>query len=94
MRSKITRHFYNDHAHGWLKAPYSDLIELGIQNNITRYSYQRVNKKGEKFVYLEEDCDFTTYVNALKEKGITLNIKEHFCDERSSIRSYDDYCVA
>lgn len=99
--------YYQDAGHGWLAVKRSELVELGIANKITSYSYQR-----GKTVYLEEDCDMTTFVNALtaRDNGISFVVqssrtnpnkldmnpaKNVFFEvkycERSPIRSYDGY---
>ena len=56
--------FHNDPGHGWYAAPMSELIRLRINNIISGCSYI----SGET-VYLEEDCDASTYFDALEESG-------------------------
>jgi hypothetical protein len=51
---------YDDPAHGWLKASLKDVEALGIADKISGCSFQRGN-----FVYLEEDCDCTTFFLAI-----------------------------
>lgn len=53
-------HFYGDPSHGWLKVQFNDLKVLGILGAITGFSY----RDGDE-VYLEEDLDAETYINAL-----------------------------
>ena len=53
-------HFYGDPYHGWLKVRVSHLKALGIFGAITGFSY----RSGDD-VYLEEDLDAETYINAL-----------------------------
>lgn len=53
--------FYSDPGHGWLKVPRDDLVELNIEEKITPYSYMSC---GGRVVYLEEDCDLSTYARA------------------------------
>jgi hypothetical protein len=53
--------FYNDPGHAWLQVQRSDLKLLGIEKKISGYSYQ----DNEGFVYLEEDQDAGTYLNAI-----------------------------
>lgn len=77
---------YSDPGHGWVKVPRSILKELGIEDLITPYSYQR----GE-YVYLEEDCDLSTFMRALEARGITPKFRHHIADKRSRIRSYNGY---
>jgi len=63
-RTKTLRHkihtFYSDAGHGWLEADLADLSILGISHTITGFSYRHGDK-----VYLEEDMDASTYINAL-----------------------------
>ena len=74
---------YADPSHAWLKAPRAHLIELGILSQITPYSYQRGD-----WVYLEEDQDAGTLVNALKACGVEVTFAEHHTDNNSRIRNY------
>jgi len=53
---------HEDPGHGWLEVPKRELIELGIADQISDYSYQDKDN-----VYLEEDCDMTIF---LKAKGV------------------------
>jgi hypothetical protein len=75
---------YTDPGHGWAKVKRAELKELGIEDKISPYSYQ----KG-KTVYLEEDCDFSVYVSALKKLNVVLSFIEKHTDRRHPIRSYD-----
>jgi len=54
--------YYTDPGHGWLQVRTVELIELGIVNDITPYSY--LSNDG-LYAYLEEDLDMSTFVNAL-----------------------------
>ena len=53
--------FYEDPGHGWLKVPTLELRELGIAHKISTCSF--IHPSG-KSVYLEEDCDLTTFMEA------------------------------
>ncbi|GAI27681.1 unnamed protein product, partial [marine sediment metagenome] len=55
--------FYSDPSHGWLKVQRKELAELGIENEISVYSYQ----KGDA-VYLEEDSDAPKFMDAWETK--------------------------
>jgi hypothetical protein len=59
-----TFYFYTDPGHGWLEVPRALLQELGIAEKISAYSYQR----GET-VFLEEDCDYFHFYQAMKNAG-------------------------
>lgn len=77
--------FYPDAGHGWLAVKRQLLIDLGIINKITGYSYQR-----GKTVYLEEDQDADTFIDMLKQHGIDYEIVHpNNWPDRSPIRSYD-----
>lgn len=86
MRKTVTRHFFEDCGHGWLRVPRKDLEYLGISGKITHYSYV----KGDN-VFAEEDCDASAYLDACEAKGIKVNIKHHHTDRSSKIRSYASY---
>ncbi len=53
----------NDPGHGWIGVPLSELVELGIADKVTSFSYQDGN-----LIWLEEDCDMSTWLHALAEK--------------------------
>lgn len=82
------RKFYrfSDPGHSWIKVPRKLLQVLEIENKISPYSYQR---KGH--VYLEEDCDFSIFYDAMSRHDIPLHIIEKFTNKPSKIRSYDDF---
>lgn len=78
--------FFSDPGHGWLEVQLADIIELGLADKISDYSYMH----GE-YAYLEEDCDAPTFIEAAKEAGIKVNCISHFSDTDSEIRSYARY---
>ena len=80
--------YYSDPGHGWVKVPIKLIESLGIADKVTRYSYTR---KG--FVYLEEDCDASTFIVSYRLKyGIDPIFREYNAREKiSKIRSYDNY---
>jgi hypothetical protein len=78
--------FHTDHSHGWLEVKRADLVELGIEDKISRYSYE----KGSK-VYLEEDCDQMTYLRAASTAGWNVKTKDARTDSESPIRLYNGY---
>ena len=80
--------YIQDPGHGWFKVRLTQLSKLGIENEISTYSYVR----GE-WAYLEEDCDASKYFDALKLTGQTMpKIVNKISRERSSkVRSYDRY---
>jgi len=79
-----TYRFYSDPGHGWLAVKRDELIRLGILDQISSYSYQR----GET-VYLEEDCDASTFIAAKTKANEGLQFQESHTDNSSPIRSYE-----
>lgn len=78
--------FYTDPAHGWLEVKRSDLIALGIEDQISGYSYE----KGSK-VYLEEDCDMSRFMEAATAAGWKIKTADFHTDNESSIRLLKGY---
>lgn len=72
-----------DAGHGWVEVPRSELVELGIIGKISKYSYQRGDK-----VYLEEDCDASTFVTAFTAKH---GNPPEFVDDYSHMSPVRDY---
>lgn len=89
--------FHEDAGHGWLEVPFSLLVVLGIEDQITGYSYRYLDK-----AYLEEDLDLSTFVRALfayleiprdaKRFWSDFVSKQTVCDW-SPIRSFPRYAV-
>ena len=68
----ISRKFYFDSGHGWLEVNYQELIDLGITKRITNWSY-----RDDKKVYLEEDIDAGTYIDAVEEqRGLVVTVNK------------------
>ena len=57
--------FHEDASHGWLEVSYKDVTDVDIHNEISEFSY--IHRTTEK-IYLEEDCDYTLFMNAFKNK--------------------------
>jgi len=87
MKEIKTYVFHSDPGHGWLAVKISELIELEIMDKVSSCSY----KKG-KTAYLEEDCDASLFIDALKKKGIELKFRESF-QEHTPIRSYERFSL-
>ena len=83
---KIKYQYHTDAGHGWLHVKRSDLIALGIADKISGYSYQYLDD-----VYLEEDCDASLYLQALKTHSIQPLITEVNDGDTSRIRSFRSY---
>lgn len=89
----LTINFYSDSSHGWAKVSINEIKELGIEKDITTYSYMT-----DDSVFLEEDFDLNIYINAIKKQhgnDIDINFVEHKSrvDENglSCIREYPRY---
>ena len=78
---------YSDSGHGWAAVKRDFLTYLGILGDITRFSYQR-----GATVYLEEDCDVSTFVNAYTAKyGKAPEFPAGKYKDTSPIRSYASF---
>lgn len=77
---------YNDPGHAWVKVPRALLIKLGVEKHITPFSYER----GE-MVYLEEDLDYGTFLNAMRSVGKTVELVNNHANRSSKIRSYRSF---
>ena len=78
--------YYADPGHEWLKVPHALLAKIGVADKITHFSYTR-----GKYAYLEGDCDCVTFNDAMRAVGKTIEVRSHYTDRRSKIRSYDHY---
>ena len=79
--------FHSDPGHGWLQVKRQELKDIGILDKISYYSYQ---KRGD--VFLEEDCDYSLFVERMKELGRPLEIKEINSQTKDSIvRTYEEF---
>lgn len=82
----MTLNYYQDPGHGWVKISLEKLKTLGIDKNISYFSYTRKN-----YAYLEEDCDLSVLIKACEDKGIKLYFRDHHTNRDSKIRSYQSY---
>jgi len=82
----VKKTFLSDWGHGWLSVKRKEIIELGIVDEITSYSYM----KGDS-VYLEEDCDMPLYMETQKARGVKVEIKSGKCHQTSPVRNYNSY---
>ena len=57
--------FIIDPGHGWLRVPLADIAALGIEGDISPYSFI-----DGRFAYLEEDCDYTVFIDACAAQDI------------------------
>ena len=84
----LNLNYFTDPGHGWVSVKLQTLLDLGIHNKISTYSYTR-----GKTAYLEEDCDLGVLFQACKDKDIKINLKEKHTNNRSPIRSYNPYTI-
>ena len=80
---KKTYTYYQDAGHGWLKVTRAECARLDILDKISAYSYQY----GTKWIYLEEDGDFSVFHHAKFERDEFYKTKP-ICSEISKIRSF------
>ena len=78
--------FVEDPSHAWLAVTIKELIELGIADKISCYSYVKGN-----IAYLEEDCDANLFIKAYKEKYAEVPKWEKVSVENTPIRNYQHY---
>jgi len=82
----LTLDFYQDPGHGWAKISLAKLKALGIEKDISYFSYTR-----GLYAYLEEDCDLARLYKACDDQGIILKLRDHIADRNSKIRNYQSY---
>ena len=84
---KVFKH-YSDPGHGWVAVKRELIDSLGLADKITYFSYC----KG-KTVYLEEDLDAPTVLDALTKRGFAWKTETISHDRTSPIRSYPRFQV-
>ena len=77
---------FNDDGHGWLQVPLVLILRLGIEDQISKYSYLSLDGQ---FVYLEEDLDAVIFHNAMS----SYEYKNIYQNGRSPIRNYPSYDI-
>ena len=76
-----------DAGHAWLAVKIKELVELNIEHKITEYSYVKGGT-----VYLEEDCDAATFMEAYRAKhGVSPKTKQGKYWDRQPCRSFARY---
>ena len=86
MTKKISIKVFADPGHAWARFPKARLFTLGIADKISTYSYQ----KGEN-AFLEEDCDLSVLISALRVRGYEIKFNESHTNRQSKIRNYSTY---
>ena len=87
MTKQTTRRltYHTDPSHGWIEVNRADLDALDIAHKITAYSYERGPR-----VFLEEDQDAATYLDAAKAAGWRVTMSEIYSPE-SMVRTFNHY---
>ena len=83
---KVTKRFFSDAGHGWLSVKYQELVDLGIEDQISKHSY--VNGKS---AYLEEDVDMPLYIKAMEDNSFSVDFNQRDHGEVSRIRKYESF---
>jgi hypothetical protein len=78
--------YFTDPGHGWVSVKLQTLIDLGIADKISTYSYIR-----GKSAYLEEDCDLGLLFKECDSRGVKIALTTKHTNNRSPIRSYATY---
>jgi len=86
MEKTFTCIVYSDPSHAWAKVKRQVLVNLGIDKNISPYSYQYKDN-----VYLEEDLDLSLLFERLLKDDVRMKFVEKHTDGVSRIRSYESY---
>ena len=86
MEKTFTCIVYSDPSHAWAKVKRQVLVNLGIDKEVSRYSYQYKDN-----VYLEEDCDLSLLYQRLLKDDVRMKFVEKHTDKDSRIRSYERY---
>lgn len=77
---------YSDAGHAWGKVKRQVLVNLGIADKVSTYSYQYKDN-----VYLEEDCDLPLLCSTLMALDTRIKFVEKHTAGNSRIRSYSRY---
>jgi hypothetical protein len=80
--------FAHDAGHGWLAVSPAELKRLGIADKISHYSYVA---RRDDVVWLEEDCDATTFHLAKEAAGEKYQTLEIYHGNDSPIRELPSY---
>jgi len=86
MAKKISIKVFGDPGHAWARFPKAKLVSLGIADKISTYSYQNGTN-----AFLEEDCDLSVLVVALRDRGYEIKFNESHANKQSKIRGYATY---
>jgi hypothetical protein len=77
---------YSDAGHAWGKVKRQVLVNLGLADKVSTYSYQYKDN-----VYLEEDCDLPLLCSTLMALDTRIKFVEKHTNRNSRVRSYEHY---
>jgi hypothetical protein len=77
---------YSDAGHAWGKVKRQVLVNLGLADKVSTYSYQYKDN-----VYLEEDCDLPLLCSTLMALDTRIKFIEKHTNRNSRVRSYSHY---
>ena len=86
MTKTIAIKVFADPGHAWARVAKSKLVKLGIADKISTYSYMNGSN-----AFLEEDCDLTLLITALRNRGYEIKFNESHTNRYSKIRNYQTY---
>jgi len=86
MAKQISIKVFADPGHAWGRFSKANLVKLGIADKISTYSYQNGTN-----AFLEEDCDLSLLIGALRERGYEIKFNESHTNRQSKIRNYATY---
>ena len=69
--------YEQDPGHGWLGVPLLELVKLRIADKISTYSY---HQRAGNVIWLEEDCDMTTYLLARARQELGTDDRDQLED--------------
>jgi len=78
--------FHTDPGHGWLQVNRSELVRLGIADQVSNFSYERGG-----VVYLEEDCDASLFIKAKRDAGEPVELSDLHTNSDHWIRNLQSY---
>jgi hypothetical protein len=82
--------YHTDPGHGWLAVPLSLIRRLNLMGKISACSY--IDSAADApVVYLEEDCDAGLFMNAAKQREITVDIVDRHLNKDHWIRHLRPY---
>ena len=76
----------SDSGHAWGKVKRALLNKLGIESDISHYSYQR-----GQYTFLECDSDLTLLCMNLDQHNIRYSFESRHTNKTSKVRGYESY---